>query len=288
MKRRFSNSGSGSALSVRGALFLSLVLVLIELVTGCKNREKLGPSPVSSVPSETELVVFAAASLKETFTALGKDFEKSHGGVTVVFNFAGTQELRTQVEQGATMDVFASADQQQMKVLAEAKQVTASKVFARNEPVLVVSKETVGKVQSLSDLPKLTRIVLGSADVPIGRYSFKILDNASKTLGANFRSQVEAKVVSREMNVRQVLAKVRLGEAEAGIVYRTDTTNGAGELGVITIPEELNVIAEYPIAVAVKPAHPTLAQAWVTLVLSDAGQVVLRKAGFLAPAGRTP
>jgi molybdate transport system substrate-binding protein len=108
------------------------------------------------------------------------------------------------------------------------------------------------------------------------------------TLGADFRQKVEAKVVSRELNVRQVLAKVRLGEAEAGIVYRTDTTNGADEVGVVAIAKDVNVIADYPIAIAARPTHPVLAKAWIGLVLSPRGQEVLKKAGFIAPESQAP
>jgi molybdate transport system substrate-binding protein len=282
------NNRTGSSFWAWCAQLLLPALFLLSVVVGCKSREQPTSPPTPKTAPETELVVFAATSLKDTFGALGADFQKSHSGTKIVFNFAGTQELRTQVEQGAVMDVFASADLKHMKALRDSNSVAEPTVFARNEPVLVVAKETVGKVLSLADLPKLTRIVLGAADVPIGRYSAQILDRASKSLGANFRSDVEAKVVSRELNVRQVLAKVRLGEAEAGIVYRTDAMSGEGELGVVTIAEDMNVIAEYPIAMAAKPAHPTLAKAWVELVLSPTGQAVLKKAGFLPPASKAP
>jgi len=123
--------------------------------------------------------------------------------------------------------------------------------------------------------------------VPIGRYSLQILDNASKALGNDFRARVEEHVVSRELNVRQVLAKVTLGEADAAIVYRTDVATDEGAVGVVTIPPELNVLAEYPIAVLEGAPHPELARAWVALVLSVEGQTALSMAGFVLPVRST-
>jgi molybdate transport system substrate-binding protein len=175
-----------------------------------------------------------------------------------------------------------------MEALRKAARVTEATVFAHNEPVIVVAKESASKVQSLRDLPGLKRLVLGTEEVPIGRYSLQILERAGGTLGADFRKKVEAKVVSREMNVRQVLAKVRLGEADAGIVYRTDAVTSKGEVGIVAIDPAINVIAEYPIAVVTEPLHPKLAAQWVTYVLSSAGQKTLQEAGFVTGANAIP
>jgi molybdate transport system substrate-binding protein len=127
------------------------------------------------------------------------------------------------------------------------------------------------------------RIVVGVPEVPVGKYTLQILDNAAHKLGADFRARVEARIVSRELNVRQVLAKVTLGEADAGIVYRTDIGTNRDAVGVVTIPPEMNVIAKYPIAVVRAAAHPKLAQQWVTFILSEQGQGILRGAGFIVP-----
>ncbi|HEY0463798.1 MAG TPA: molybdate ABC transporter substrate-binding protein, partial [Polyangiaceae bacterium] len=139
---------------------------------------------------------------------MADEFKKSHASVTVAFNFAGTQEIRTQLEQGAAADVFASADVRHMSALRDAGKVEAPTVFAENEPVLVVAKEKAASIRSLADLPSAERIVIGAAEVPIGKYTLQILDKASGALGADFRARVEARVVSRELNVRQVLTKV--------------------------------------------------------------------------------
>jgi molybdate transport system substrate-binding protein len=125
------------------------------------------------------------------------------------------------------------------------------------------------------------RIVIGVPEVPIGKYALQILDNASRSLGADFRARVEARIVSRELNVRQVLAKVALGEADAGIVYRTDIGTNRDNVSIVTIPPEMNVIAKYPIAVVRAAAHPKLAQQWVAFILSEPGQEILRGAGFI-------
>jgi molybdate transport system substrate-binding protein len=258
------------------ASLAALVLaVAIASSAGCERTSR-----------EDRLVVFAAASLRDAFTALGDDFERAHPGVELTLNFAGTQELRTQLEHGAAADVFASADQVHMDALVRASRATAPVVFARNEPVIVVSTEVAATIRSLADLPSATHIVVGTPEVPIGRYTVQLLDRASATsLGADFRARVEARVVSRELNVRQVLAKVSLGEAQAGIVYRTDAQSARSQVSVVTIPSEINVTADYPIAVVTDTAHPTLARAFVDLVLSAHGQRALRSAGFLPPRG---
>jgi len=169
-----------------------------------------------------ELEVYAAASLREAFGELGRQFEAKHPGTKLVFNLAGSQELRTQIENGAPADVFASADQKHMQALLAAKLAGKPRIFARNEPVLVVPEGNPARIRGLRDLPGAKRIVVGVPEVPIGAYTLRILDAASERYGGDFRERVEARVVSRELNVRQVLAKVGLGEADAAIVYRTD------------------------------------------------------------------
>jgi molybdate transport system substrate-binding protein len=258
-----------------------LVVAFLASISGAVGCTRAHP-PASA--SEDELVVFAAASLRDAFTVLQRDFEGAHPGVELSFNFTGTQELRTQIEHGATLDVFASADQRHMDELVRASRVSAPITFARNEPVIVVAREAAHRIHELADLATASRIVIGTNDVPIGRYTLEILDRASASLGADFRARLEARVVSRELNVRQVLAKVSLGEAEAGVVYRTDAEAARGGVSIVTIPPHINVVAEYPIAVIRGAAHPKLARAWVELVCSPEGQGVLRRAGFMAPA----
>jgi molybdate transport system substrate-binding protein len=249
------------------------------------------PAPAPAPPKEDQVVVFAAASLRDAFSALAESFKASHEGATVTFNFAGTQELRTQLEQGAAVDVFASADQKHMGELVSAKRVADPVLFARNEPVIVIATESAKKVHGIADLTKVKRLVIGVPEVPIGRYTLQIIDKAAETLGAKFKEKTLANVVSRELNVRQVLAKVTLGEADAGIVYLTDVQSlkdKKDSVAVVSIPPEFNVIAEYPIGVVQGAPHPTLARAFVDLVLSEAGRRALQEAGFMLPPSANP
>jgi molybdate transport system substrate-binding protein len=252
-----------------------LAHLLLVIPSGCKCG---GPS--SSV-EPVELSVFAAASLREAFTLMSDDFEIKQPGVVVRINFAGTQELRTQIEHGAAADVLAAADQHHMDALARARLVEEPRVFARNELVLVVGREHAIRIPQLADLTHARRIVVGSPEVPIGRYTLQILERSAQQLGSEFKSQVEARIVSRELNVRQVLAKLSLGEADAGFVYRTDAATAGERVSVVEIPAELNVVAEYPIAVASEARHPELARSWVAYVLSEQGQLALKRSGFL-------
>src|SRR5262245_35060432 len=226
-----------------------------------------------------ELTVFAAASLRESLQDLAETFEAKSPGVKVRLNLAGSQELRTQIENGAKADVFASADQKHMAALAKANLVGASKVFVRNTPVIIVPKGNPAKVGSFEQLPKAKKIVIGVPEVPIGTYTLEILEKA----GADFKQKVLANVASRELNVRQLLAKVTLGEADAAIVYRTDAIAGKDKVEVIEIPAKVNVIAEYPVAVLTKAPQAALARAFVDLLLSADGQKRFATAGFVAP-----
>lgn len=241
--------------------------------------------PASGGPSEGptshDLVVFEAASLKDAFASLAARFEKEHPGVHVVTNAAGSQELRAQIEHGAAADVFASADERHMGALVAAGLTEAPALFACNEPVIVTRNDLASSVKTFADLPRADRIVVGAPEVPIGAYTARILKQAAAKLGMPFATAVEAKIVSRELNVRQVLAKVVLGEADAAIVYRTDALAAKGKIRVVEIPPDLNVTAAYPIAALKHAPSPKLAAALVALVRSPAGTAVLREAGFV-------
>jgi molybdenum ABC transporter, periplasmic molybdate-binding protein len=226
------------------------------------------------------VTVFAAASLRDVFGTLGTTFEREHPGSKVQFNFAGSQELRAQIENGAPADVFASGDAKHMDAARKAGLVDAPKRFATNAPVIVVPADNPGKVRSLEDLASVKRLVIGTPEVPIGAYTFQILDRAKSRYGSDFPSRVQARVVSRELNVRQVLTKVTLGEADAGIVYRTDARSAGDKVRMVEIPAELNVLAEYPIATVTRAPQPALARDWVALVTGPAGQATLKAAGF--------
>jgi molybdate transport system substrate-binding protein len=239
---------------------------------------------VSGAPARAaeprELLVFAASSLREAFGDLGTAFQRSHPGTKVVLSLAGSQELRTQVENGAPADVLAFADERHMQALVAQGLAASPRTFARNEPVIVVPKHDSARITSFGDLPKARRIVLGAPEVPIGAYALRILDAAGARYGSGFRAAVEARIVSREPNVRQVIAKVALGEADAAIVYRTDAAVFTTSVDTVPIPPELDVVAEYPVAVAAKAKEPDLARQFVELLLSPAGQDILLRHGF--------
>lgn len=258
---------------LRSAIFGFAVIAVL----GCDRT-----AAVQSAKSQQELVVFAAASLKESFSALEKVFETTHPQVDVTLHFAGSQELRTQLQQGAIADVLATADQKHMRELESANLVVLPEIFARNELAIVVSPQSAKKITTIHELPQAERIVLGAPEVPIGRYTLDLLDRASVALGPDFRSRIESKVLSRELNVRQVLAKVKLGEADAGIVYRTDAKT-TPELVIVAIPREWNVIAEYPIARVKNSQADKVARAWLELIRSTRGQQILQEFGFLPP-----
>lgn len=254
-----------------------LVSIALGTALACKDRQSRTP--------KTDLQVFAAASLREVFSELAVEYTRLSPEVTVRFNFAGTQELRAQIEQGAHADVFAGADTRAVEELARQRLVDEPTVFTHNEPVLILSPEMAPMIEHFADLPRAKRVVLGAKEVPIGQYSERILDNASRTISADFRDQVQRRVISRELSVRQVLAKVTLGEADAGIVYRTDVHDLRRDVVVVLeIPPELNVEARYSIAVAATSGRKWAAEAWISLLRTDAGKAILSQHGFKAPS----
>jgi molybdate transport system substrate-binding protein len=229
--------------------------------------------------------VAAAASLTDAFGELGGLFESQNPGSRVVFNFGPSSGLRTQIEQGAPADVFASADQAQMD-LAQANGVITGepRVFARNALVLVLPRDNPGRLTALDDLARPgLRLVSTAPQVPIGAYTRQMLQTMSQdpTYGADFADRVLANVRSEELDVRALLTKVALGEGDGGVVYATDVTpQVAPEVQVIAIPEVFNVVAAYPIAVVQGARQPALGQRFVDFVLSDAGQAVLARYNF--------
>ena len=234
----------------------------------------------AAAPPPQELVVFEAASLTDAFASLAEKFRAAHAGIKVTANAAGSQELRTQIEHGAKADVFASADLKHMDKLRQVGLVLAPTVFACNQPVVVVRPGS--GVKAFADLASVDRLVIGAPGVPIGTYTDQILAAAGKQLGGDWVKRVQARIVSRELNVRQVLAKVTLGEADAGIVYRTDAMAAKGKATAIAIPDAFNVTAEYPIAALKAAPRADLAAAWIALVTSPAGQALLAQHGFTA------
>ncbi|GAC1340437.1 MAG: molybdate ABC transporter substrate-binding protein [Myxococcales bacterium] len=250
-------------------------------------RRAAGPAGAApgSAGAGGPLTVFAAASLREAFGEAGALFERLHPGVRVSFAFAGSQQLRLQIEQGAPADVFASADLLQPEALYAAGLLLRPRVFAGNALALVVPAGNPAGVHSLRDLPRARRLVIAGPEVPAGRYTAQLF----AAMGAAFEEAVRARVVSRELDVRQVLAKVALGEADAGVIYRTDARASPGAVELIDLPDGLAQVAPDAIAASASARSPALAAAFVDFIASPQGQAVLAAHGFLpAAAGAGP
>jgi molybdate transport system substrate-binding protein len=244
------------------------------------------PSEPSSAPITGEITVFAAASLTDAFNELGERFRATNPNATVTFNFGASTQLFTQIDQGARADVFASADQAQMDRAKSAGRIAGNDVvFATNRLVIVTPASNPGNVRSPSDLARSgLRVVTTQPEVPIGAYTQAMLDRMSENaqFGAGFKERVNANIVSREANVRQIVAKTQLGEADAGVVYKSDVTpQSAGQLATIDIPDEFNTLASYPIASVRDGPNAAGANAFIAFVLSPTGQEVLAKWNFV-------
>jgi molybdate transport system substrate-binding protein len=221
------------------------------------------------------LVVFAAASLTDVFEQLGDDFTASQPDVDLTFNFAASSELATQIVEGAPADVFASADERNMTKVVDAGAVAGEPVlFAANRLQIVVAEGNPRGIAALDDLTSgdLT-VALCAPEVPCGSYAAQVFEKAG----------LQPPAASQEQNVRAVVEKVALGEADAGIGYTTDVLARAGEVDGVDIPEEQNVIAHYPVAVVEEGANPGAAEAWIQFLQTPEALAVLTGAGFLAP-----
>ena len=266
---------SNMALSFGPAKILFLALALLTVSCGGDGGATLR--------------VFAASSLTEALKDVALAFEEENPGVKVKLDFGGSQRLRSQLIFGATADVFASADRLQMDQAAAAGLTAGTAAdFASNTLVVIAMPE--GLVRDLSDLAQDgVRLILAHGGVPVGSYSRQLLGNLAQDgtlgLGRRFEEDVLANVVSEEPNVRNVVQKVALGEADAGIVYQTDVAvaHSAGEVRVIHIPTVASVSVRYPIAVLRDAPEAELAQGFVRFVLSEAGQRRLKQHGFGSP-----
>lgn len=238
-------------------------------------------------PRDDELAVYAAASLRDAFTEIAREFEETRSDVRVVLNFAGSQVLRAQIERGAPADVVATADEVHARQLETAGLLAASpRTFAENALALAVP---AGNPRGIAQLTEVAapdvRLVMGIADVPVGRYARAALERYAGAIGRDdFVGAVLDNVVSFETNVRHVAAKLELGVVDAGFVYRTDVLASDGALVEIPLPPEAAIAAPYPIAVTKRAADREPATAFTDFVHSPAGQRMLTSHGF-RPAG---
>ncbi|WP_213450770.1 molybdate ABC transporter substrate-binding protein [Rhizomonospora bruguierae] len=252
-----------------------LTAVALAGLVGCGGTDDTGGNAAPSAEVTGAVTVFAAASLTESFTQIGKDFEAAHPGSTVTFNFAGSSALATQINQGAPADVFASAAPTNMATVTDAGNGDGTATtFVRNQLVIAVPKGNPKGVKGLADLTGAgVKVALCAEQVPCGAAAKKALSAAN----------VAITPVTLEQDVKAALAKVRLGEVDAALVYRTDAHAAASDVDGVEFAESAGAINDYPIVVLKNAPNRAGAQAFVAYVLSDKGQAVLTAAGFQAP-----
>jgi molybdate transport system substrate-binding protein len=246
---------------------IAVVLAVAMLgASGCGDASATGAGSVT---------VFAAASLTEPFTTIGKDFEAANPGVTVTFNFGGSSALATQITQGAPADVFASASPATMKTATDAGAADGTPAtFARNQLVIAVPKGNPKGVTGLAGLSGPgVKVALCAEQVPCGAAARKALDAAG----------VKLTPVTMEQDVKAALSKVRLGEVDAALVYRTDARSAASDVDGVEFPESAGAVNDYPIAVLKDAPNKAAARAFVAYVQSHEGMAVLTAAGFQEP-----
>ena len=247
------------------------------LLSGCGSSSDAGSSSSSSASASSPtgtVTVFAAASLTESFTTLGKQFEADHPGVTVKFNFGPSSGLAESISQGAPADVFASASTKNMDSMVKAGDASDPKTFVKNAMEIAVPPDNPAKIATVQDLAKPgVKVALCQPQVPCGAIAQLVFQNANVT--------VTPKTLG--VDVKAVLTTVRLGEVDAGVVYKTDVQAAGTKVRGIQIPDDVNASTSYPIATLRKAPNPDTAKAFVDYVLSDKGTEVLTKAGFSQP-----
>ena len=242
-------------------------------------------SPIAFPAEGGNLTVFAAASLTESFGEMKTQLEAANPGLTITYNFAGSQALVTQLTEGNAADVFASASNAQMKAAQDGGVIDGTPVvFTQNRLALIVPKDNPANIQTYADIANSgVKLVLAQSDVPVGNYARQSICKAgddTATYGDDFVANVQNNIVSEEDNVKAVASKVALGEADAGIVYTTDVTADIKDQVVeIEIPQPVNVVAKYPIA-PVKGGNAELADAFIAFVNGPDGQAILQKYNF--------
>ncbi|MEU8678156.1 molybdate ABC transporter substrate-binding protein [Streptomyces sp. NPDC048560] len=248
------------------ALTAALLVPLAACGGGGGNEDSASGAP------ETKLTVLAAASLTDVFKTAGAAYEKEHPGTKVTFSFAGSQELAAQVEQGAPADALVTADTKTMDGLSS--ETGTPTVIAKNRLVIATGEGNPERIKNLKDLTDSgLKVVLAAPEVPVGRYSKQILD----------AQKLSVKPVSQETDVRAVLSKVALGEADAGLVYRTDAASDAGRVDAVGIPDAQNAVASYPAATLRQSGNAEAVTAFVKWLGGPEAQKILQEAGFQQP-----
>ena len=260
----------------RRTLAVTTLAAAAVTLTACSSSTPAASTtaPGSPAPVSGRVTVLAAASLQDSFTTLGKQFEAAHPGTQVRLSFGASSALAQQINQGAPADVFASAATTNMKQVIDAGGAAAPKNFVSNVMEIAVPPSNPAKVGGLADLARPgVKVALCQPQVPCGAVAAQVFKNA----------QVTVMPVTLEQDVKSTLTKVRLNEADAGVVYTTDVKAAGAKVTGIPIPADVNASTEYPIAALSKAPNSAGAQAFVDYVLSPAGQTVLTAAGFEKP-----
>jgi molybdate transport system substrate-binding protein len=246
----------------------AVVVAAVLSVSGCSS------SKASSGPAGGTITVYAASSLTGAFNKIAKAFELANPGVHVKFSFGASSTLATQITSGAPADVFASASPKNMTSVVQAGDAASSANFAKNAMEIAAAPGNPAHVTAVPDLAKSSvKVALCEPTVPCGSVALQVFKNANVTVHA----------VSLEQDVKSTLAKIELGEVDAGVVYVTDVLSAGAKVVAVPIPDSLNASTEYPIAALTHSAQSALAQRFVAFVTSSAGQAVLQAAGFQHP-----
>lgn len=269
--------------SVRTLLSAAVLLAL----AGCSSGAAREATPPSSAPAADEmtgtLTVFAAASLTDVFESLGEQLTAEHPGLTVRFNFAGSSALAAQILEGAPADVLATADEAQMARVEEAGLADDPELFAANPLMLAVPRENPADVTPPADqagIPRLADLVVGDLVMAVCAPEVPCGAAAAEVLAASGLAGIPD---TYEEDVRGVLTKVGLGEVEAGLVYLSDVHAAGDSIHAYAFAESARAVNRYPVGRLADAPNPAAAEAFVDLVLSEAGQRALRDAGFLQP-----
>lgn len=245
-----------------------------------------------SIQAQTSvtLTVFAAASLTDAFEEIATAFETEYPEVQVIFNFGASSTLATQLVEGAPADVFASANGKQMQGVVDSGRITSTpRIFARNRLVLITPSDNPAQITGLPDLAQAgIALIVAAPAVPVRDYTDAMLDQLAldPAYGTAYQAAVLANIVSEEDTVRQVSAKIALGEGDAGIVYRSDVTPDiAAAVQMFPIPDTVNTLAEYPIAMVQDTPHKSAARNFVLFVRGRAGQCILARWNFIPARG---
>lgn len=261
------------------SIILVVVIVLIGLIAFVFNAE-------ITESDQVQMTVFVASSLTDVFLDVREQFEARYPNIEINYSFGGSSTLSTQIREGAPADIFASANIQQMSIIeADGLLSDPSTFFAYNQLVIIVPSDNPANIASLDDLKRSNlRIITATEGVPIRTYIAVLLDQLAESsiFGSQFREAFLANIVSEELNVRDVVAKIALGEGDVAIVYQSDVTSDmADELMTISLPTEFNPIVAYSIGILADGANQSIAQTFINFLASEEGQETFIRWGFL-------